>query len=196
MKALIIVDVQKDFLPGGNLAVPNGDEVIAAINKIVEGYPLVAVTQDWHPLGHLSFASSHAGKQPLDTIELNGLQQVLWPDHCVWNTEGSEFAEGLNLGPAVAIFRKGVDPEIDSYSGFFDNGRKRKTGLGDWLKAMDVDTVHVAGLAAEYCVAFTAIDAAALGFDTSVLTEATRSLSESDFEAMKRTLLVKGVKVV
>lgn len=195
MKALILVDVQKDFLPRGRLAVPKGDEIVPEINRIIGEYPLVAVTQDWHPEGHLSFASSHHGKQPLDTIDLNGIDQVLWPDHCTWNSDGASFADELDLGPAVAIFRKGVDPEIDSYSGFFDNGRKRKTGLGEWLKAMDVDEVHIAGLAAEYCVGFTAIDAAELGFDTTILEKATRALSKTDFESMKATLREKGVAI-
>lgn len=193
MKALILVDVQRDFMPGGRLPVEGGDQIIPVINRIIERYPLVAVTQDWHPKGHASFASSHPGKKPFDIIDLDGLEQTLWPDHCQWGSEGAGFPDSLQLDTAVAIFRKGVERRVDSYSGFFDNGRKRKTGLAEWLKAMNVDTVHVAGLAAEICVAYTARDAAELGFKAAILEDATRALSQEAFAKARQELEAKGV---
>lgn len=195
MKALILVDVQRDFMPDGRLPVEGGDQIVPVINRVIERYPLVAVTQDWHPKGHASFASSHPGKKPFDVIDLDGLEQTLWPDHCEWGSAGAGFPESLQLDTAVAIFRKGVVPRVDSYSGFFDNGRKRKTGLAEWLQAMEVDTVHVAGLAAEICVAYTARDAAELGFKTAIVEDATRALSRDDFETAKRKLREKGVTI-
>ena len=194
MKALILVDVQRDFMPGGNLPVDEGDRILPVINRCVERYPLVAVTQDWHPPGHLSFASSHEGRKPMDVIDLDGLEQILWPDHCIQGSEGADFPEELNLNPAAAIFRKGTDRKVDSYSAFFDNGRRHKTGLAEWLRAMDVDTVHIAGLAAEVCVAYTARDAAESEFDVAVVEDGTRALSEEDFGKVKKELEEKGVR--
>ena len=196
MRALILVDVQRDFMPGGKLPVEHGDRIVPVINTIVPHYPLVAVTQDWHPRGHRSFASTHPGHEPLDEIELNGLPQILWPDHCIQGSAGAEFPEALDLNPAAAIFRKGSDPEVDSYSGFYDNGRRHRTGLAEWLRGMDVDEVHIAGLAAEICVAYTARDAAELGFRTTVIEDATRALSEDDLQAVKGELIEKGVRFI
>ena len=196
MKALILVDVQRDFMPGGNLPVEHGDRIVPVINTIVPHYPLVAVTQDWHPPGHRSFASAHPGHEPLDKIELNGLRQILWPDHCIQGSTGAEFPDSLDLKPAVALFRKGTDPEVDSYSGFFDNGRRHRTGLAEWLRGMEVDEVHIAGLAAEICVAYTARDAAELGFRTTIIEDATRALSDDDFQAVKDELTEKGVRFI
>ncbi|MCX8107658.1 MAG: bifunctional nicotinamidase/pyrazinamidase [Verrucomicrobiae bacterium] len=195
MKALIIVDVQRDFLPGGALAVPEGDAVIPVLNAIQQRYDLVVLTQDWHPPDHLSFASNHAGSQPFEITTLDGLPQVLWPDHCVWNTPGAEFAKELDTSRAAAIFRKGMDTRVDSYSAFFDNGRRRKTGLGDWLRAMGVTEVHIGGLAADYCVAYTARDAAELGFTTVVVEDATRPISVAGFVRMSEDLRSRGVCV-
>jgi len=196
MKALIIVDAQRDFMPGGNLPVEGGDAIIPVINELIRKFPLAAVTQDWHPPGHLSFASSHEGRQPFDTIDLDGIEQTLWPDHCVWGTPGAEFPDALNLDPARAIFRKGMDLRVDSYSGFFDNGRRRKTGLAEWLRAMEADSVAVVGLAAEICVAYTARDAAELGFDTTVVEDGTRALSEEAFANAADDLRSKGAKLL
>ncbi len=195
MKALIIVDIQRDFLPGGSLAVPEGDAVVPVVNRLAETYPLVAATQDWHPPGHLSFASSHKGRAPFETIELDGLEQILWPDHCTWGSEGAAFPDTLDTGRVAAVFRKGMDPRVDSYSGFFDNDRRRKTGLAEWLRGMDVDAVDIVGLAAEVCVAYTARDAAALGFHTTLLTEGTRALSADDFKKTLHDLRSAGVQV-
>lgn len=196
MKALIIVDVQRDFVPGGALPVPGGDKIVPVINRLQPQYELVVLTQDWHPPNHLSFASNHPRRRPFETIELDGLQQVLWPDHCVWGSPGADFAEGLDTTRAAAVFRKGMDPHVDSYSAFFDNGRRRKTGLGDWLRGMGVTEVHVVGLAADYCVAYTARDAAELGFQTVIIEDATRPISPAGFARMTEELRKCGVRVV
>ena len=195
MRALILVDIQRDFLPGGSLPVTGGDAIIPVLNALIPRYPLVAVTQDWHPPGHLSFASSHPGHKPLETIEVDGLEQTLWPDHCVWGTAGALFPEALQLDTAVAIFRKGMDPRVDSYSGFFDNGRRHHTGLAAWLRAMEVEAVDIAGLAAEICVAYTARDAAELGFKTAVVEDGTRALSAEAFAKTRADLADRGIRV-
>ncbi len=193
MKALLLVDIQNDFLPGGALAVPKGDAIVPVVNQIAEDYPLVAATQDWHPPGHLSFASSHQGQESFEKIELEGLEQTLWPDHCVWDTEGAAFAGELNTGPISAIFRKGMDPHVDSYSGFYDNGKRHRTGLAEFLRAHNVDAVDIAGLAAEVCVTYTARDAAELGFAVTVLANATRALDNNAFGDCRQELQNKGV---
>jgi len=195
MTALIIVDVQQDFLPGGRLAVPKGDAIIAVVNRIQSRYEIIALTQDWHPPDHLSFASNHPGRKPLETIELDGVEQVLWPDHCTWDSPGAALARELNYSRAAAIFRKGMDRRVDSYSAFFDNGRKRSTGLDAWLRGLGVDAVHVAGLAAEYCVAFTARDAVELGFKTMILSDATKPLSIEAFSRSADELRQGGVEI-
>lgn len=176
MDALILVDIQNDFLPGGALAVPHGDEIVPIANTLAARAPLVVATQDWHPAGHGSFASNHAGKKPGEVIELNGLPQVLWPDHCVQGTRGADFAPGLDKSRIAAVFPKGEDPSIDSYSGFFDNGRRRATGLATWLRLRGVDRVVIAGLATDYCVAATALDAVAEGFSVVVAPDAVRGV--------------------
>ncbi|MFC4726953.1 bifunctional nicotinamidase/pyrazinamidase [Coralloluteibacterium thermophilus] len=193
MHALILVDIQNDFLPGGRLPVAGGDAILPVVADLIPRYPLVVATQDWHPAGHMSFASSHAGRTPFETVELDGLPQTLWPDHCVQGTPGAEFAPGLDLRPVRAIFRKGMDPRVDSYSGFFDNGRRHRTGLAEWLRAMGADTVHVVGLAAEVCVAYTARDAAEQGFRTAIVEDATRALSAEAFAATAAELGERGV---
>lgn len=195
MKALVIIDVQHDFLPGGRLAVPEGDAVVPVINRIQPHYELIALTQDWHPADHLSFASQHPGRSPLDRIDLDGIEQVLWPDHCVWDTPGAAFPPDLDFARASAVFRKGMDRRVDSYSGIFDNGHRRKTGLADWLRGMGVDEVHVAGLAADYCVTFTARDAVALGFRTVIIEDATRPISPADFATAATDLRKQGVMI-
>lgn len=184
MKALIIVDVQNDFLPGGALAVPEGDEIIPYINSIQPTYNMVVATQDWHPKDHGSFADNHEDKVPGNIIELNGLTQILWPVHCVQNDLGSAFAESLEQHAWTRVFKKGTDAGIDSYSGFFDNGHKKSTGLTDFLKAEGITHVDIVGLAADYCVKYTAIDAVRDGFVTALLKEGTRAvnLQEGDYE--------------
>ena len=176
-KALILVDIQNDFLPGGALAVPDGDKVIPVANEMIEKFDLVFTTQDWHPADHGSFASQHADVAVGDMIDLNGLTQIMWPDHCIQGTAGAEFAESLNLNDAVRIFPKGTDPTIDSYSGFFDNGKRKATGLGDALKKAGVTHVFVLGLATDYCVKFTALDAKSLGFEVTLIEDGCRGVN-------------------
>ncbi len=177
MKALIVVDVQNDFLPGGALAVPRGDEVVPAINRLLSRFDVVVATQDWHPAGHGSFASSHEGRGTGEIIELNGLSQILWPDHCVQNTPGASFASGLAVDHFTTIVRKGTDPAVDSYSGFFDNGRRTDTGLHAWLGKHSVTELHITGLATDYCVYFTAKDALDLGYTVFLYREAMRGVN-------------------
>lgn len=192
MKALIIVDVQLDFLPGGALAVPHGDEIIPLINELQAYVDLVVATQDWHPAGHKSFASVHEGHQVFDKIELEGLEQVLWPDHCVQGTDGAEFAPTLNMNHVEAIFRKGMEMDIDSYSGFYDNGHRKVTGMGAYLKGRGVTEIWVCGLASDFCVYFTALDGLELGFKTTLIEDASRPIDAASFEFKKEHLLSKG----
>ena len=177
MKSLILVDIQNDFLPGGALAVPNGDEIIPVVNRLQSMFPLVVATQDWHPANHGSFAANHPGKKPFEQIELNGLPQTLWPVHCVQGTAGAELAPGLNRKRIARIFQKGTDPGVDSYSGFFDNGHRHATGMVEWLKGRGVTEVYVCGLATDYCVKFTALDAVAAGFKTHLVEDASRGVN-------------------
>ena len=177
MKALILVDIQNDFLPGGALAVPDGDAVVPVANDLQAAFPLVAATQDWHPANHGSFAVNHPGKKVFEQIEWNGLPQTLWPVHCVQGTWGAEFAPALRRERIAKIFHKGTDAGIDSYSGLFDNGRRKSTGLGEWLKAAGVAEIFVCGLAADYCVKFTALDGARLGFKTHFIQDASRGVN-------------------
>ena len=176
MKTLILVDIQNDFLPGGALAVPKGDEVIPVANRIMPLFDLVVATQDWHPADHGSFASRHPGRKVGDIIELNGLPQVLWPDHCVQDTRGAAFPERLEVSRINRVFRKGTDAGIDSYSGFFDNGHRKSTGLGELLKSQGVDEVCVMGLATDYCVKFTTLDARKLGFKVNLVLDGVRGV--------------------
>lgn len=183
-KALIIVDAQYDFLPSGNLAVPNGHEIIPVIEKIMDKFDLVVATQDWHPRNHKSFASNNEGKNPFDMGELGGEPQVMWPDHCIQGTRGSDLVESIQA-PIAAIFRKGMDPEVDSYSGFCDNGHKNFTGLEEYLWGIGVTDLYVCGLALNYCVKFTALDAVELtNLPVTVITDACRGLDPGIQEAL------------
>ena len=183
--ALIIVDVQNDFLPGGALAVGKGDEVIPVINKVKDKFDLIVATQDWHPANHGSFAANHEGKKVGESISLNGLDQILWPVHCVENSIGADFHKSLDKQNWREVFKKGSNPEVDSYSGFFDNGRKEKTGLGDFLKANGIENVFVTGLAADYCVKFTVLDALDLGFNTYLIADATKGVNLSPNDTLE-----------
>jgi nicotinamidase/pyrazinamidase len=198
MHALILVDLQNDFCPGGALPVPRGDEIIPLINQLQSKFELIVATQDWHPADHGSFAANHAGKKPGDVIELNGLQQILWPTHCVQNTPGADFVAGLDRSRIAKVFQKGTDPAIDSYSGFFDNGHSRSTGLGEWLTDRRVTSVHVCGLATDYCVKFTALDARRLGLETSLIEDASRGveLKVGDVAAAIDQMRRAGVRIV
>ena len=196
MKALVVVDLQYDFLPGGALAVDKGDEIISIINKIQPNFDLVVATQDWHPANHKSFASQHEGKQLFDVIDLNGTPQVLWPDHCVQGTKGSEFCKEWKSEKATAIFRKGTNVEVDSYSGFYDNNKKHTTGLLGFLKEMEVTQVYVCGLAADYCVYYTAVDAKNAGFNTYFLDFATKAISQAGLQQAKENMQQKEIVII
>jgi nicotinamidase/pyrazinamidase len=173
---LIVVDVQNDFIPGGALAVPRGDEVVPVINRLAARFENVVLTQDWHPRRHASFASSHPGKKPFESLELPYGTQVLWPDHCVQGTSGAAFHPELNVTKAQLVIRKGHHRDIDSYSGFLEADRKTSTGLAGYLKERGFRKLYICGLATDFCVAWTALDARAAGFDTTVIEEATRAI--------------------
>ncbi|MEJ1238137.1 bifunctional nicotinamidase/pyrazinamidase [Chryseolinea sp. T2] len=196
MNALILVDIQNDFVPGGRLAVPDGDSIVPLVNSLQNSFQLVVATQDWHPQRHKSFAANHPGKNPFDIIDLHGLEQVLWPDHCVQGSTGANFYPDLSLDKVEAIFRKGMDAEIDSYSGFYDNGSRKATGLAGYLRERKVNKVFVCGLAADYCVAFTAKDALRENFDTFVIADATRPIDPLGFERAANEILGLGGQII
>lgn len=196
MNALIIIDVQNDFMPGGALAVPQGDEIVPLINDLQDKFDLVVATQDWHPEAHASFASSHEGSEEFDVIKIDGLDQVLWPEHCIQNSQGAEFHPDLKTSKIEAIFRKGTNRNIDSYSGFYDNAHLKSTGLAGYLKEKQIKNLFFAGLAAEYCVHFSVIDAIGEGFNTVLIEDATRPLKQEDFEKSKLEILRKGGQII
>ena len=198
MNLLIIVDVQNDFLTGGALAVPAGDEVIDVINSISDQFDLVAATQDWHPEEHKSFALNHTDKSIGEIIELEGLEQILWPTHCVQNSFGAEFAEDLISENWDHISQKGTQNHIDSYSGFFDNGKRNATDLLDWMKNYPIKKVFVVGLATDYCVKYTALDAARLGYETYLIEDACRAvnLQPEDEQQAIQEMQTAGVHVI
>lgn len=193
--ALIVVDVQNDFCPGGRLAVARGDEVVPVINALARRFANIILTQDWHPAGHSSFASSHQGKVPFETITMPYGAQVLWPDHCVQATMGAEFHPDLDLPRAQAIIRKGYRLEIDSYSGFMEADRSTTTGLGGYLNERGIARVVVVGLATDFCVGWTAQDAAAAGLETFVVEEACRAIDlEGSLARAWAAMMASGVK--
>ncbi len=195
MKALIIVDIQNDFLPGGPLGVPEGDQVIPVANAVQPYFDLIVATQDWHPADHGSFAANHEGQTPGQVIDLNGLEQILWPVHCVQGSPGADFAPELDTSRWNKTFPKGTDSSIDSYSGFYDNGHRKSTGLTDYLKEQGVTEVYILGLAADYCVKFTALDAQQEGFTTYLITDGTRgvNLQPGDTNLALREMVASGV---
>ena len=176
MKALILIDIQNDFLPGGTLAVAQGDEVVPIANRLQPQFDLVVATQDWHPAQHGSFAAGYPDRKPGDLITLGGQPQVLWPTHCVQGTRGAEFPPYLDITRVATVFPKGTDPEIDSYSGFFDNGHRKATGLADFLNERGVTEVYLLGLATDYCVKATALDAQQLGYRTYLISDGCRGV--------------------
>jgi nicotinamidase/pyrazinamidase len=198
MRALILVDLQYDFCPGGALAVARGDETIAVANRLLPYFSTVAATQDWHPADHGSFASQYPGKQPGQSIELGGVPQILWPPHCVQGSRGAELHAGLRREKITEVFPKGTDRTIDSYSGFFDNGHKKSTGLADWLRARWISRIYVMGLATDYCVKATALDARELGFETWVIEDGCRAveLAPGDGERALGEMRAAGVTIV
>jgi len=174
--ALLVIDVQNDFVPGGQLPVPEGDHIVPLINRLARQFSQVIIAQDWHPPGHASFASRHPGKQPFDSIQLPYGEQTLWPEHCVQGTAGARFHPDLDLPHAQLIIRKGCNPEIDSYSAFLEADRRTTTGLSGYLKERGVDTVYMVGLALDFCVMFSALDARAAGFNAYVVLDACRAI--------------------
>jgi nicotinamidase/pyrazinamidase len=191
---LIVVDVQNDFCPGGNLAVPGGHEVVPLINRLAHGFKHVVLTQDWHPKGHLSFASSHAGKGPFVQIEMPYGPQTLWPDHCIQQTPGAALQPGLDIPHAALIIRKGFRREIDSYSAFFENDHQTPTGLGGYLKERGFTKTVCVGLAFDFCVRYSAEDARSLGFETEVIEAACRSIDlNGSADAARKSLAGRGI---
>ncbi len=197
MRILLLIDLQNDFMSGGALAVPGGDEVIPVVNHLMPDFDLVVATQDWHPPDHGSFAANHPGREVFERIELDGLPQTLWPVHCVQNTGGALFAPGLDTRRIARVFPKGSDPRIDSYSGFHDNGHRRSTGMGEWMKACGAKRLSVAGVATDYCVKFTVLDGLAEGFEVEVLAQACRGvdLSEGDSARALEEMRAAGARV-
>ena len=197
-QALILVDIQYDFLPGGALAVKEGDQIIPIVNDLMSEFTQIYATQDWHPQDHGSFAANHSDKRIGEIIDLNGLPQVLWPVHCVQNSHGASLSDQLDLSRIDKIFQKGTDKTIDSYSGFFDNGKRKATGMGAFLKAQKIDTLTIVGLATDYCVKYTAMDAVDLGFSVRLVLDASRGveLQEGDVSKAIQEMKAHGITIV
>ncbi len=196
--ALLVIDVQNDFCPGGRLPVREGDRVVPVINRIMGAFSHVVATQDWHPEDHISFASNHEGKRPFDTIAVHGIEQILWPDHCVKGTEGADFHPALDSDPFRLILRKGTNSLLDSYSAFFENDRKTSTGLFFYMKGLDIHRVYLCGLAADVCVYYSAMDAVHAGFDTFFIFDATRGVDvpEGNVEKKMHEMEKAGVIII
>lgn len=194
---LLVIDVQNDFCTGGALAVPEGEAVVAVANRLMPRLPLVVLTQDWHPEGHASFASSHAGKKPFETIELDYGEQVLWPDHCVQGTEGAAFHADLEVDRAALIVRKGYDPAIDSYSALYENDKRTPTGLAGWLREREAGTLFLVGLATDFCVGYSGLDARKAGFDVKIVEDGVRGIDlDGSVEATWKELEKAGAERV
>lgn len=196
MKTLIVIDAQNDFMPGGSLAVPEGDQIVPVINGMQHKFDLIVAFQDWHPENHISFASNHPGKDLFEEIEVAGQPQTLWPDHCVQNTWGAEFHDALDTKPWEAIFRKGTDSRIDSYSALYDNGHLKSTGLTGYLKEKGCSQVFFCGLAADICVYYSIYDAFKEGFACFLVDDASRPLDVEAYEKIKEKLRYVGVQIV
>ncbi len=195
---LIIVDIQYDFLPGGKLPVKDGDQVIPVINSLQDKFELVVATQDWHPDDHQSFAANHSGRKPGDVIVIKGVEQVLWPQHCIQNSRGARLAESLRKDKIAAVFHKGTERTIDSYSTFFDNAHRRETGLDHFLQQHSVNRVYLAGLATDYCVKYSAHDAVSLRYETFVVIDACRGIDlvPGDIQRSVKEMQAAGVNIV
>jgi nicotinamidase/pyrazinamidase len=195
--ALLVIDVQNDFCPGGNLAVESGDEVVPVINRLMPAFSRVVATQDWHPPNHVSFASIHIGRKPLDLFDAEGIEQVLWPDHCVQGTRGAELHPRLEAGRIGLVLRKGMRPGLDSYSAFFENDRRTDTGLRHYLKGMKLRDLYVCGLATDYCVLASALDARRLGFRVTLVLDACRGVDfpKGSIEKAIASMQKAGVRV-
>jgi len=196
MKTLLIIDVQNDFMPSGSLPVPNGDLIVPIINEMLPKFDLIIGTQDWHPSNHISFASNHKGKSNFDEIEIHGKPQTLWPDHCVQGTEGAEFHPDLNTESFEAIFRKGTNKNIDSYSAFYDNEHLKSTGLASYLKEKGTTELFLCGLASDICVYFSIYDAFKEGFNCTFIEDASKVLDNEVFQKLKAEMVDMGIKMV
>jgi nicotinamidase/pyrazinamidase len=196
MKTLILIDVQNDFMPGGPLAVPGGNKIIPVINRIMERFDLVVATQDWHPQNHSSFASNHFGRKPFDKMVLNGAHQTLWPDHCIQGSKGAELNPDINSIRIAVLFRKGMDHEVDSYSGFYDNNHQLSTGLSGYLKDKGISELHFCGLAADICVYYSILDSILEGFYATLIEDASSPLYPDKFDDIKCELAKSGVHII
>lgn len=196
MKTLIIVDAQNDFMPGGALEVREGDRIVPVINKIIPKFELVLATQDWHPAEHKSFAINHPNRKEFEVIDLNGIEQKLWPAHCIQGTPGADFHPDLKLNSVEAIFRSAMDVEVDSYSGFYDNAHLKSTGLAGFLREKEADDLYFCGLAADICVYYTIKDALAEGFKATLIEDATVPLIQEDYEKVRKDILARGGKII
>ncbi|MEM1358504.1 MAG: bifunctional nicotinamidase/pyrazinamidase [Bacteroidota bacterium] len=195
--ALILVDLQVDFMPTGMLPVAEGYRVVPLANSLMPHYQTIVATQDWHPADHGSFAANHPWRKPGQLIDLHGLEQVLWPIHCVQGTWGAEFVNELEVDKITKVFQKGTDPQIDSYSGFYDNGHRKSTGMAEWLREQGIEEVHVLGLATDYCVKFTVLDALKEGFSTTLIRDASRgvNLEEGDVDRAVTEMEAAGATI-
>lgn len=198
MRALLLIDLQNDFCPGGNLEVPDGDQVIPIANQAMTHFSFIVATQDWHPANHLSFAANHPWRRPGQVIELNGVSQILWPMHCVQNSFGAEFANDLHTDKIDKIVYKGTDPEIDSYSAFFDNAHLRSTGLAAFLKEQGVTELYIMGLATDFCVKYSILDALDLGFEVKLILDGCRgiNLKKGDIEHAIEEMRKEGATLI
>jgi nicotinamidase/pyrazinamidase len=196
MKTLVIIDPQNDFMPGGPLEVPFGNDIVPVINKLQNFFDLIIATQDWHPKDHMSFASNHFEGKPFEKKLLHGILQTLWPDHCIQGTKGAEFHKDLNTNRIAAIFRKGMDPEVDSYSGFYDNNHQLNTGLAGFLKDKGASEIFFCGLAADICVYYSILDSILEGFSAVLIEDASKPLYPDKFDDIKCELAKVGVRIL
>jgi nicotinamidase/pyrazinamidase len=196
MKTLVIIDVQNDFIPGGNLAIVDGDLIVPVINKLQDYFDLVVATQDWHPMEHKSFASNNYNRKPFDNIDINGTIDTLWPDHCVQGSKGAEFHPSLKTEKIAAVFRKGMDPNIDSYSGFYDNDHKLPTGLAGYLREKGANEIFFCGLAADICVYYAILDSVKEGFSSTLIEDAAIPLMPENYTLIKKELTDMGVNII
>ncbi len=196
--ALLIIDIQNDFCPGGALAVEKGDAIVPLVNELQKSFKHIIATQDWHPKDQVSFASNHDKAEPYDTITIDGMEQVLWPDHCVQGTHGADFHPDLDTTGPRLIVRKGMKRDVDSYSAFFENDKKTRTGLDGYLKNLNISNLYLAGLATDYCVFFSAMDAATLGYNTHVIIDATKGIDvpNNNIEKSVSAMEEKGIKII